>query len=312
MPYPQISFEYVGFHNDSNSDGVLHNGESANVIIQIINSGTGPTEIANLTSIAIGENAEFLEIINSEIDLGIISTNQNIVENIIFQISENAPENMIFDLRFTFTDGIDEFEFEQSIGTDVLWISDAQWTFAETGWGDLNRDYSCDGNTISLNDVEYQKGIGVHANSEIIIDLNSNFSQFNTDIGVDDEVSNGAGSVEFQIFLDGIEFYNSGIMDSDSPTQSVNLNVTNVQELKLIVDESTFGISSDHADWAGAYLIPNMILGDINYDEVINILDVIETVNLVLSNEYEYIADINSDGIVNILDIIRLVNIILN
>ena len=315
MPYPEIVFKYNGFINDSNGDGVLQNGESANAMLEIINYGDGQTENAILSSYAIGENSEFIEILNSEINLGNIYPNDNILELVSFQISNDGNENMIFNLVFSLSDGIDVFEFQQTIGIDVLWLSDAQWSNAETGWGDLNRDLSCIGNVITLNNIEYQKGIGVHANSEIVIDLNSQFSYFVTDIGIDDEVSNGAGSVEFQILFDGIEVYNSGIMDSDSPTQSINLDVSYVEELKLIVDESTFGISSDHADWAGAKLLILCSSGDLNNDNMVNILDVIITVDCIIGIVLDDIcncANLNGDNFINILDVIIIVDIILN
>ena len=54
------------------------------------------------------------------------------------------------------------------------------------------------------------------------------------------------------------------------------------------------------------------IEGDINGDALLNIQDIVLAVNLVLNNEYNYLADLNFDNIVNILDIINLVNIILN
>jgi len=55
------------------------------------------------------------------------------------------------------------------------------------------------------------------------------------------------------------------------------------------------------------------ILGDINGDAILNILDIVSLVNLVLGGgEYQESADVNSDGILNILDIVSLVNMILN
>ena len=54
------------------------------------------------------------------------------------------------------------------------------------------------------------------------------------------------------------------------------------------------------------------IIGDINSDGIINILDVVQVVNLILINEYDDSGDLNEDGIINILDIVQLVNIILN
>ena len=54
------------------------------------------------------------------------------------------------------------------------------------------------------------------------------------------------------------------------------------------------------------------IVGDINLDGIVNVLDVVQVVNLVLVNEYEEKSELNGDGIVNVLDIVQLVNIILN
>ena len=48
------------------------------------------------------------------------------------------------------------------------------------------------------------------------------------------------------------------------------------------------------------------ILGDVNGDESLNILDVVIIVNLVLSGNYDALADMNDDGAINILDITTL------
>jgi len=59
------------------------------------------------------------------------------------------------------------------------------------------------------------------------------------------------------------------------------------------------------------------ILGDINNDSLINILDVIQTVNIILGanptpTDYElWAADMNQDGNIDILDIVLIVNTIL-
>ena len=56
------------------------------------------------------------------------------------------------------------------------------------------------------------------------------------------------------------------------------------------------------------------LLGDINNDNVIDILDVVETINFILfeNEEDEECSDINQDGIINIIDIVMMVNIILD
>jgi len=55
------------------------------------------------------------------------------------------------------------------------------------------------------------------------------------------------------------------------------------------------------------------LLGDANNDFTVNVLDVVLTVNLILSglDNYEECSDINGDGVLNVLDIVALINIIL-
>jgi len=56
----------------------------------------------------------------------------------------------------------------------------------------------------------------------------------------------------------------------------------------------------------------NSVLGDINQDGLVNVLDIVNLINIILdeasNNEF---SDINEDGVINILDIVLLVNIIL-
>jgi len=65
------------------------------------------------------------------------------------------------------------------------------------------------------------------------------------------------------------------------------------------------------------YIIENLLglsnlIGDINGDENLNILDVVLITNLILSDSsYNETADLNQDGGINILDIIVLISIIL-
>mgnify|MGYP001157170190 CR=1 FL=1 len=56
---------------------------------------------------------------------------------------------------------------------------------------------------------------------------------------------------------------------------------------------------------------PFKLFGDVNNDEILNVLDVVILVNLVLSAQYSDIGDMNDDGILNVLDIVILVGIVL-
>ena len=65
----------------------------------------------------------------------------------------------------------------------------------------------------------------------------------------------------------------------------------------------------------GTYVEVTGIAGDLNSDDVVNILDIIALANLIFvgnpSSEDLALADMNGDGTLNILDIISIVNIIL-
>ena len=56
----------------------------------------------------------------------------------------------------------------------------------------------------------------------------------------------------------------------------------------------------------------NSIIGDVNMDGLVNVVDVIATVNFILDDIYNSTADLNGDNAVNVIDILAIVNIILD
>ena len=76
--------------------------------------------------------------------------------------------------------------------------------------------------------------------------------------------------------------------------------------------EALLNAPSDASQYLTSFTCQESILGDINGDLLVNVQDVILTLNIVLSNEYSSSADLNFDNIVNILDVVQLVNIILS
>ena len=61
----------------------------------------------------------------------------------------------------------------------------------------------------------------------------------------------------------------------------------------------------------------DMLLGDVNSDGLINVLDVVNIINFILSinipvGDQFILSDINQDDIINVLDVVLIVNIILN
>ncbi len=143
-------------------------------------------------------------------------------------------------------------------------LSDLDPTYVFNGYGPYGRDQSNgeyatnDGNPITIRGAVFNKGLGVHADSELHYDLNQTCQRFTAQIGLDDEIKiNDANSpngvVKFQVLADGVAIYTSPVMNSVSKALNVDLDVTGHKELTLLVD--SLGLPhSDHADWAEAKL----------------------------------------------------------
>lgn len=147
------------------------------------------------------------------------------------------------------------------LGVGGAYLSDLEWTNATNGWGPVEQDMSVgdhqggDGLPITLNGVTYKKGLGVHAYSEIVYDLNGEGSRFTTDVGVDDEAADSAASkMAFQVWGDGKKLYDSGPMTPTSETNKIDISIKDIQKLKLIVTNGNNGNAWDHGDWANAWV----------------------------------------------------------
>ncbi|HJV75991.1 MAG TPA: PQQ-dependent sugar dehydrogenase [Noviherbaspirillum sp.] len=109
-----------------------------------------------------------------------------------------------------------------------------------------------DGGTITLDRIPYAKGLGVHAPSDVLYNLNRSCTgHLITDVGIDDSVGN-QGSAVFQVLLDGEKVFDSGLMRGSDLRKTVNVSVAGKNELRLVVTDGGDGNASDRADWAGA------------------------------------------------------------
>ena len=62
-------------------------------------------------------------------------------------------------------------------------------------------------------------------------------------------------------------------------------------------------------DWGGCY--QGFLMGDLNFDNTVDILDLVTLANLILDNAFVESGDLNQDSSLDILDIVLLINIIL-
>jgi hypothetical protein len=146
---------------------------------------------------------------------------------------------------------------------NLTYISDLNIEVIANGLGDVigidesNGDIGPnDGSQLSIKGDIFDKGLGVHAYSKVVVPLNNNYTSFSTYIGIQRQCFRNLplGSVEFEIRGDGVRLYNSPIMYVNSQALYVEVNVVGIHELELIVKSSLLGSSCDHAVWADAKL----------------------------------------------------------
>ena len=147
----------------------------------------------------------------------------------------------------------------------------------------------------------------INTSSQSLID---NFIEENSitfpilfDPGSSGGVHGGETYDDYYLPNDGSPYPRDFIVDQEGILQYAN-NEIDTEWMMYVLDEligSTEGIA-----------------GDVNNDSLINILDVIQTVNIILGanpnpTDYElWAADMNQDGNIDILDVVLIVNTILN
>lgn len=117
----------------------------------------------------------------------------------------------------------------------------------------VSNDTSFDGNPIRVGGKVYDRGLGLHAPSELVFSLDGMYANFHVVPGPDDE---HRGTLEMKILVDGQEVYTSGKTSSTDTTSrpSLDLPIKGAKTLTLIVTTADGDPGGDHASWADAYL----------------------------------------------------------
>lgn len=146
-----------------------------------------------------------------------------------------------------------------SVVANKTYLSDMTATTTKNGWGTVRKDKSISGGAITLRRGEdvitYNKGLGLHSISEYVYDLEGkDYECFESYIGADKNSNSNLTSIEFKVYVDGVEKYNSGVMYGSTDQKYVKVDVKGAKELKLVISDAGNGTDADHGDWADAKL----------------------------------------------------------
>ena len=123
------------------------------------------------------------------------------------------------------------------------------------------------------------------------------------------------------IYLDGNQYYWLTIEANDDETEALwvysNSSVYTYATSENDVWTSSFGNAGAAGVWAEQIYSVPYDYGDVNFDFVVNVVDIVNLVghiletNILDDDALEY-ADINSDAVINVVDVVALINIILS
>ena len=129
-------------------------------------------------------------------------------------------------------------------------------------WGALGRDTAArplDGrlpSRLRIGERTYKKGLGHHANGEIVLELAGQYQTFRADVGVHWQ-GGRRGRMVFQVFVDGRKCFDSGPMSDSDAAKPVHVPVAGARTLRLVATDGGNGIACDMANWANARLAPD-------------------------------------------------------
>jgi len=123
------------------------------------------------------------------------------------------------------------------------------------GWSRPRKDANINGKPIKLGGRTFAHGVGTHADSTLNLGL-TGARAFDAVVGVDDDTE-GNGTVEFLVLVDGVVKWRSGKMQGGDTPKTVHVDLSGAKTLSLRATDAGDGSSYDHADWAQAQVATN-------------------------------------------------------
>ena len=252
-------------------------------------------------------------------------------ESITYTVNISDQSGYVFSESASITVGIPELNFFDGAEFGLNnWDDTGNWglsqnslsglySFSDSPNGDYQGDWSS--SSITLRDpfdlsgvqsayLEYDVNFEIEEGwdwCQVLVSTdNINWTSLNSDNMVS---ANGQG-----VQLDGYGYSGSSNgwiidqVDLSSVAGSESVWVRFVMSSDGYVEED--GIYIDNFS-VFSFESPEFIYGDLNNDQMIDVLDVVVMVNFVLDENYIESGDLNQDGILNVLDIVSIVNLIL-
>jgi len=137
---------------------------------------------------------------------------------------------------------------------NAVWVETLDLANMAQDYGSPRAGKTVDGNPLKLSGKVYPHGIGTHARSEMLIELDGCATRFIAMAGLDDE-RKGFGSISFTVLVDGKKAIETPVLHGGDSPVLISVDLTGKRRIALLVEDGGDNINHDHADWAGAVLL---------------------------------------------------------
>ncbi|MEK4197528.1 NPCBM/NEW2 domain-containing protein [Paenibacillus sp. FSL L8-0323] len=204
-------------------------------------------------------------------------------------VTQKGNYEIVYEVK---SEGVTETKTTQvTVTSDYAYISGLNANSVVVGWGELRKDKAVSGGIITLVRqglaATYAKGIGVHANSEVVYDIEGEgYDFFESYIGIDQAMKGKPSSATFAVYVDGEQKFESDVFRAGTEHQFVKIPVTGAREVKLVTTDAKDGNASDHTVWADAKFSNNSSKPIITVPE--------ETTFVKLNSEFDVLSDVTA------------------
>ena len=156
---------------------------------------------------------------------------------------------------------------DRVVNQNYVYLSDLQYeSSSRVGWGEIKKDSNIEGGKIKLivdgELLQYDKGMGAHATSTLVYDISEysdTYTRFVARMGVDYSKKGNGNGVKFKISTsdngkDWTDKQESNVVNPESESISVDLNVEGVKYIRLIANDNGNN-GADHAVYGDARLV---------------------------------------------------------
>jgi len=133
----------------------------------------------------------------------------------------------------------------------ILYLDELNISLIRQGFAKPQARKSVSENPIQINNKKFERGVGTHAWSEIVISLQKSAKKFTAEVAITDDAP-GVGVTEFICIVDQKVVWKSSQKTKGDGANQVSLDLTDADELILLCTDADLTMDFCHAAWADA------------------------------------------------------------